>query len=409
MTGTAIRLLAPTEDVFVLPGVVIAYSVRVRGELDISILSSAYEILQRSYPALAAHLEVVDAGHMIVEQSESLRGVSVSDGHIDFPLVGAKLDRGVLSGLHVVRDGDQANVTLLIHHCIADSRHSLSVLDDLWSLYTDLAQGKPGDIVPHDYPDSLEKLLADSGISEPHRDGAPPPPAAVVLARHSPVSDKDGHPVETDPTIRCLLSTDCTAALVEFGHRHALTINGLVSAAILRAEAEVRNVPVEGVPYLYFVDLRKRLTPPVAGTAGTNVLSYASFTAARSTAGLSDLARMINEELQSELADCTIHRAGWQLPEVIKTSPENLATNWGRVPSLHSPAGLEIEDFRGMFCRLRRAYGVPSRRLPQQTQFFVVTTFRGRLSVELRVRSPAYLDAARERMAAVEHQLQSVV
>src|SRR5690606_30810964 len=90
-----------------------------------------------------------------------------------------------------------------------------------------------------------------------------------------------------------------TARLLELARTRAVSVNGLVTAAVLRAFAAVYGVDQVGC--VYPVDLRRRLDPPVAAAAGTNVSGLAAFT----TTEFDDvvtLARRIGTALHDDLA-----------------------------------------------------------------------------------------------------------
>ncbi|NKY24966.1 phthiocerol/phthiodiolone dimycocerosyl transferase family protein [Nocardia gamkensis] len=394
----SIRRLAPSEALFFDLGVFVGYSVRVRGVLDIPALSAAFEALRRSYPVLAAHVEIVDGHHLLVESPGPLPGVSVYAGDPGQPLSGANLDWGrALSGLHVVYDGDCASVTLVTHHCIADGHHSVAMLIDLWSLFTDTVGGRTPDTVLHDYPESMEKLFADRGISPPDIGSAEPARSAGIQLPAPGCTEPD----RTMTQLRCHLSARVTDELIAFGRRHGVTVNGLVSAAIVRTEADVRNLRLADITYSYLVDLRTHVTPPVEFTAGTNVIGFAVYRAPAGSIELIDLARGINEQLRTDLADGRIQREA--LIAANNPAPpecgEVRCSNGGVVPPLRSPAGLEPVD-----CR------------PVPTGFpfplYTIHRFSGRLSIELFVpagESGDDIDAARRRIATLESHLRCLV
>ena len=58
-----------------------------------------------------------------------------------------------------------------------------------------------------------------------------------------------------------------------------LGLNGLLSAVVLMAEWRLRETPNIPVPYVYPVDLRYVLSPPVSATACTNPVGMATYLA----------------------------------------------------------------------------------------------------------------------------------
>ncbi|MFI9403186.1 hypothetical protein [Nocardia sp. NPDC052316] len=393
-TSTAIRPLAPSEQMFAGAEIYVGYAVQVSGRLDLAALSSAYQATVRAYPVLGAGLEPAEGGnHILVSSTGVAPEISVVDGDPERLLVDPAFDqRLALSALRVVRDGDTASVTLLTHHSVADAYHSLAVLAQLWSCYTDVVAGQPVERDVHPYPQSVEELLAARGIekvadpdaAQQKPVGAAAPDSAAVHATEPAMPET----VSADSgfvslrTTRCHLAPAETAELVELGHREGVTINGLVSAAIMLGEAEVLGLSLTDILLTYPVDLRSRITPPVGLTEGTNVLGFANHLSTENT-GLLDLARDICESLRSGLASGTVQRTSLHMPETAgewALAPGMvIVTNWGRVPILRAPDDLCINDFRStLTARGDRAGGQDP-----EAPVYIVSTFGGRLSIEL--------------------------
>ena len=84
----------------------------------------------------------------------------------------------------------------------------------------------------------------------------------------------------------------------------------MVAAAILLAEWQVRDTPHIAIPYLYPVDLRHLLTPPVDATASTNPLGVATYLAKiKQGTELADLAADIVETFRSDLSEGLIQQS----------------------------------------------------------------------------------------------------
>ncbi|MFI6172915.1 hypothetical protein ACIBCN_39480 [Nocardia sp. NPDC051052] len=404
MTAThTIRPLAPTEAVYVGLGLFVGYSVHVRGHLGIVALSQAFAALRRAYPILGAYL-VANAQGAVLVGSSAPPVIRVFDGEVASVRYDTDLDAArAVCELHVVREGDRANVTLLVHHSVADGHHSLALLAELWSLYTDFVAGKRVPSVErHAYPMSLEALYAERGI-------APVEAEAAVPGDAPPAPDGERQLVALS-SLRCRLDEEQTAALVDFGHRQGATINSLVSAAILLAIADVHNVPLTEMPYAFLVELRSRVSPPVAFTEGTNILGYGRYVTEGDSVDLADIARAIGARLAADLADQRIHHAAVQaagskfavLQELQQAPAAALATNWGKIPTLRHPDTLELDDFWPLF---HIDAPIPAD-APEATPFFVITGFAGRLSVDLLM--PELTDSHREIVAALRDRLLSV-
>ncbi|QIS14030.1 phthiocerol/phthiodiolone dimycocerosyl transferase family protein [Nocardia arthritidis] len=410
---TAIRFLTPTEEMFFDMGAFIGYTVCVRGSLDEQRLSDAFAVLRDRYPALRARLGLVDGRLVYAAADGPLPGISVREGDVDTPLAGFDPDPGrILSDLRVVGDGIRACVALLVHHTVADARHGLALLAQLWSLYTDRMRGEPPRSA---YPESLERVLADRGVRRTDRDDnrlfTPP------SGEPTPLTD-GGARGHVAARARCLLSADATTTLRDIGRDRGVTVHGLVSAAIMRAHADVENVALPEISYVSAVDLRTRITPAVAPTAATDLLGYSPFHAETDTTDLVDLARGVNEQLSAQLDSGSIQIGALYTPDLAKIAPEPasrpktglMGTNWGVVPPLPSPDGLLIEDFRPASYR-NPPSGVLSTDGVHGRQSHFISTFAGRLGIELMSydASPGELATAEHKIAAVERHLMSLL
>ncbi|MEV6325185.1 hypothetical protein AB0M45_28980 [Nocardia sp. NPDC051787] len=379
--ATVIRPLAPSEAIFANSEVLVGYSIRVAGRLDLTALSAAFEAVVRARPILAARLESDGhGGHLLLESPGAPPEISVADGDPEQLLTGAQLDqRRTLGALCVVRDGDKAGITLVTHHSIADAYHSLAVFAELWSCYTDLARGCLPELAPHGFPRSVEDLLRERGVEKIDTPALPPRPVGV--ARINCADDPD---YQLPRTARCRLTREQTAALVELGHREKTTINGLASAAILLTEAELRGLPLTELSYTYSVDLRTRVRPPIGMTEGTNVLGFANFVPPPG-ATLVGLARGISDALRAGIGSGIVQQTPLHIPEIAAGPPPSapgivLATNWGRVRRPRVPDALRITDFRSIML------GKPDKtghRLQQPSGTIIISTFDDRLSIEI--------------------------
>ncbi|MBF6331088.1 phthiocerol/phthiodiolone dimycocerosyl transferase family protein [Nocardia transvalensis] len=406
-----VRRLAPSEEWFVRSGVYAAVAVTVRGDLNLPALTAAFEVLRQTHPVLAARLEPGDGGHLLVETAAPA-AINIYDDNSGSSLSGASLDSSrSLSRVHVMRDGQRTRVELLVHHAIADARHLLALLYRLWSTYTDIVQGIAFDTVRQRYPESMEKLLADRDIYSYGPDQEPPSWLPV-----DDVAPGYGTQLETTvtPTVRWRADVAVTESLIEFGHQHHVTVNGLVSAALLQGEADVLAVPITEIALGYLVDLRDRLTPPVEATLGTDVLGWASFTSSSNPdAGLLELARAISTSLRASIADGMLLRAAIQTgpgnmsdAEDVRIPPRNVTvTNWGRIPPLRLPANLEIDDLYAVIYNELRS---PDAAKPQPPLYWI-TTFSGRLSVQLTVAHPLDVESAQNRIDILRSRLLTMV
>jgi acetyltransferase len=365
------RALAPSEKTHAGMETYIGYTVRATGRLDLDALATAYRAVYRAYPHFAARLELHEDGPVLVESDEEPE-IVVGDGDLERPLTGVQVDqRRTLSALNVRRDGDEASVCLAVHHSIADAHHATDVLATLWSCYTDVVHGVPVDLPEHPYPRSLEDLLAERGI-HPHA------PATTGPLPSQPVA-----PV-VRPVVQHRMTAAATTALAELGHREHVTINGLLSGALLLAEAEIRDLPLTDLVYRYTVNLRRHLTPPVGPTEGTNVLGGVGFQVTDDIApDAVSIGRAIGARLRAGLADGSVARSLLDMlsrPAAgAKPWDPSLARavvsimNWGSIPPMRTPADLRLTNLHSA-SRIREVVALGG---------YVVSTFGGRTSIDL--------------------------
>lgn len=402
-----IRLLDPSEALYVGMGLSSGFSVRVHGSLDLLALSDAFDALRESHPVLGAQLRIGSHNVALVEPLSLPSALTVIDGNVETQRIAAELDSSrAVCELHVVRQGREANVTLLVHHCIADGPHLMALLVELWSHYTDIVADRPVSITRHDYPLSMEALFAARGIGGDFASDM----AHVML----PTADTTRPSVE--PVIhvglRCTLGEHATATLTDFAHRERVTLNALVSAAIVRALSQIYHVPVDAIPYAYAVNLRTRIVPPVSAMEGTAVIGRALFTASADCLDLLDIARSINRHFAAELTEDSIHQAAMatQLSNAAgmrfrQADVSAFSTNIGTVPTLRHPPGLKHTNFRILLYRDPAAV-LPSL-VANMPLSFAIFSFDGRLSVDLLVSHPD--DRSHAIIAAVDAELHALV
>jgi acetyltransferase len=395
------RALAPSERVHAIRETYIGYTVRATGRLDEDALAAAYDAVCLTYPQLSARIEADENGFALVE-SDARPAARIVTGDPDRPLAGLDVDQHrALSGLNVVRNGDEASVCLAVQHSIADAYHALEVFAALWSRYTDVLGGVPAHPARHPFPRSLEELLAERGI---HAKGPAATAVPAPLASGSPAA---GPP---DPLVRHVvqhrLTTAETTALVDLGHREHVTINGLLCGVVLRTEAAMRDLPLTDLILRYTANLRRRLYPPVGPAEGTNVLGGVGF---KAPGGIGSdalaIGRAIGEHLRAGLADGSVQRSlldmlsGPRGQDAKPWDPNQVLAvvsvmNWGVVPPLRTPDGLVLTNFHSA-SRMRDSTALGG---------YVVNTFDGRIGIDLAwpesdPRLPRRVDRLREELS----------
>ena len=213
-----------------------------------------------------------------------------------------------------IRDG-QTQPALYIHHSLADGHHQFSLVQDMFSWYTDLVcTGSIRPVTVQPAPDPLEVVLAERGVHKQNRSGLErfmPAMFAYDLppSRRAAADVKTGSPMRV-PMVWCQLNERQTEDLIAFCRAHRLGLNALLSAVVLLAEWQLRDTPNIPVPYIYPVDLRYFLSPPVSATECTNPVGVATYLAEIDhNTGVVDLARDIAETFRADLSDGVIQQS----------------------------------------------------------------------------------------------------
>jgi hypothetical protein len=359
--SSVIRKLANSEEMLAATEHFVGLGAHLEGPIDIDALSDAFDALLEAHPILCARLERdADGRHQFVTDDLLHSGIEVIQ--LDAPDAEAPAPRfdqsESLVGLRVtIRDG-QAHPTLYVHHALADGHHMYGLIEELLSFYTDLVcTGSIGPITAAPAPESIETVLAERGITKQQRSGIErflPAMFAYDLppSRRADTGIKPASPVRV-PTVSCRLSEEATHALVELCRAHGLGLHAVLSAVILIAEWQLRgrlNVPV---PFIYTVDLRYFLSPPVSATGCTNPVGLGTYLAEIDhKTGVIDLARDIAETFKADLADGVIQQSRLHfspqydgnapgLPDVV------LLSDNGLVPPVRTPPDVKVTATHG--------------------------------------------------------------
>jgi len=363
---SVIRKLAPSEDFFAETHTFTSVTLDLKGSLDIAAISMAFDTLLDIYPVYAGHVEQgADGRYQIVADDLLHPGMWIVEGD-DEPSSAMQLDQSVsLINLRVKPADGHSELTLYVHHSLADGNHIAGLLFELFSRYTDVVTtGDPGPVSPQPAPEPIEALLEQRGIQKQQRSGLdrfiPAMFAHELPPRRATNMTKYERPVAV-PTARGRLSKPETTALVQFGRKHRLFVNNLVSAAILLAEWRVRETPHIPIPYVYNVNLRPLLEPPVTPTGGTLALGVATYLAQITPdTDIVELARDIAGTLQVDLSDGVVQQSLLHFNLQYEGTLPGLAdivlsTNIGNVAAMPTPPDLEVVGFQSQFHRASSA------------------------------------------------------
>jgi phenolphthiocerol/phthiocerol/phthiodiolone dimycocerosyl transferase len=358
---SVIRNLAPSEEFFAETHTFTSVTVYLDGVLDVDAMSMAFDTLLEVYPVYAGHLEQgADGRYQIVTDDLLHPGIWIVEPGAEASSL-MQLDQGVaLLNLMVKASDDRAELTLFVHHALADGHHITGLFYELFSRYTQVVTtGDAGPVTAQPAPESIEAVLEQRNIGKLRRSGLdrfiPAMFAYELPPRRSSGGGRPAGPVGV-PAARGRLTKEETTALVKFGRRHRLFVNSLVSAAILLAEWRLRETPYIPIPYLCPVNLRGLLEPPVTPTGCTLALGVATYLAQiTSDTTIVDLAHDIADTLQADLSEGVIQQSMLHFSlqyEVIPGLPDAVIfTNIGNVSAMPALPGLELVDYRSEFHR----------------------------------------------------------
>ncbi|HTX96104.1 MAG TPA: phthiocerol/phthiodiolone dimycocerosyl transferase [Mycobacterium sp.] len=362
--GSVIRKLSHSEEVFAQYEVFTAITVQLRGLVDVDALSEAFDALVEAHPVLASHLERGSDGSWHLVADDLLHsGIWVIDRNNMIPLANREflLDQSVsLFNLRLTLGDGASELTMYFHHSMADGHHGAGLLDELFSRYTDVVDtGDPGPIIPQPAPLSMEAMLQQRGVKKLGLTGVERF-LPVMFAYELPASVKPtlvatpGSP-QAVPVTRIRLTEQQTEDLVEFSRENRVSVNTVVAAAILLTEWRFRETPHVPIPYVYPVDLRYFLNPPVSPTEATNLVGVATYLAEIGPdTDIVDLASDIGATFRADLADGVIQQSALNFGMAFEGTPRGLpplvfCTDVSALPAVRTPSGIELENFQGQF------------------------------------------------------------
>jgi hypothetical protein len=403
--SSPIRHLSPSEEFFAQAENFIGITLTLRGPVDVGAMSEAFETLCRVHPALAGHLERgADGRHQIMVDDYEHPGVWLEKtGDTSARRLPAQSQ--ALVELRLSLGEERSELTLYTHHALADAHHQFALLEKLFGWYTDIVTGAGiGPVKSEPIPESLEAVLSERGIGKLARFGLERYLPAM-FAYELPPSKRNAGRVDPRPVLvpsaTCRLSRRESQSLLDICAARRVSLNALVAAAILLAEWTIRDTPHLPIPYMYPVDLRFFLTPPVGATQATNPVGMAMYLAEiQPNTDIMELARDIVEAFRADLADGVIQQSflhfGLQyqgnppgLPDVVMT------TDGGELPPVRTPPGLTVEEYDVEVLFASTSAGV---------DMYSAATYDGRLVISYHSHGPGpdrYVREIHELLAAI--------
>lgn len=341
------------------------------GEIDLTALGRAFEILCQNHPVLRACIRQDDHGYMLYVPEDSHPELVIRDGNEttlwqepNNPWDPAR----ALSRLILFKGDNRGFVSLRADHCIVDGSAIASMFFELWNLYSSLFRGiKVSPKPQQSLPVSPYELLTQRW-------------GQISLAMSSDAT-RNNSPVLDCPSVRrrLVLSTSETTHLIAAAKTNRTSVYALVCGAIIVA---LRNLGTPRGPARMAcwsaIDLRNRVTPSVGATESTN---FSCRNRSDVTVAVNDDAIAVGREIKSQLDNAIARReVSINLSEYLSSQVETdleqrLATlmisNMGNLSQFEQPQGLTITD---LLTLTRRDVSL---KFPTHAVF----TFQGRLSV----------------------------
>ena len=404
--SSPIRYLTPSEEFYAQAENFIGITLTLRGPVDVGAMSEAFEVLLQVHPAHAGHLDHpgADGRHQIMVDDYEHPGIWLEKiGDTSAERLPDQSE--ALVNLRLRLGEERSELTLYTHHALADGHHQFALLEKLFGWYTDIVAGAGvGPVKAEAIPESLEAVLSERGIGKLQRFGLERYLPAM-FAYDLPPSNRNagrGDPQSVRvPSATCRLSRQESQDLVDICAARRVSLNALVAAAILLAEWTIRDTPHLPIPYMYPVDLRFFLTPPVGATQATNPVGMAMYLAEiHPNTDIMDLARDIVEAFRADLAEGVIQQSflhfGQQyqgnppgLPDVVMTS------DGGELPPVRTPPDLTIEQYDVEVLFASPSAGV---------DMYSAATYDGRLAISYHSHGPGpdrYVREIHELLAAI--------
>jgi hypothetical protein len=408
-TSSVVRKLSRSEEIFAETESFLGLAAHVTGPIDVDALSAAFDALLEAHPVLDGHLERGPDGrhHLAVDDllHPGIEVVEIDDPAAENPSMHFDQSESLIHLRLTICDG-QVQPSLYVHHALADGHHGFSLIEEMFSYYTDLVcTGSIRPVTVQPAPAPLEVVLAERGIQKQQRSGLERfmpamfaydlPPSGRAATDVKPAS-----PLRV-PMVACQLSERETDDLIAFSRARRLSLNALLSAVVLLAEWRLRgrtNIPV---PYIYPVDLRYVLSPTVSATACTNPLGVATYLAEIDhNTDVVSLARDIVETFRADLSDGVIQQSLLHFSPQYVGNPPGLPdvvmlTDNGPVPPMRTPPDVELT---AAHCELFFAVNAG-------IDMYMSRIFAGQLMVEYHTHAPEPEKA----IAAIHSLLRTVV
>ncbi|MEV7074316.1 condensation domain-containing protein [Streptomyces sp. NPDC093990] len=392
------RALCPVETLYVGQRSRAVLSCTLRGPVDVSALSAAFDATTEANPPLRSRIEQDGSGHVLrVLDADARPRLITRTGDADeayatelnrpLPL-GGPLSRAVLVS---APDGDSHLFVLVIDHTITDGHSSIALHNALWDRYRQSVEGSTGESVDPEgprWPEPVSRLLppVDDADTAKYLDGRLEEIRRhpVELVPYDAVPGEGADAGEHIEVRRLTLDADRTSRLRRTARASGVSVHALISATLL-VTARRRLPGDEGARTLGClspVDLRSRLSPPLPASALVPaVTTHLQTLQVSTTSQPLEVARAVHARL-GDFLNRGDHVHEMRITPEIPRNPALqlatvIATNMGVVPGPRLPEGLRAVDVR--LVPGRENYFPQAGRSPVMA---CVVSFEGRLSIE---------------------------
>lgn len=355
-SGSYVRTLSEVETFYVGLELVIWIEHRVTGPLDLQLLGSAWSLLRRKHPVLDCRVLPAEAGQALFAGNEPapLRIRELTEP--DWPPAHVLDHRETVSVLEVGVLRNHMSVTFGVSHALADGRVALKLCEELWSLYTSLAEGNCPELGPQATPKAVEQLLDERGVKKVDERCVEElcGPKAHVKPVELPVFE----PVDELVYEHVQFSSETTARLKAFAKASGQSVYGLlagvVAVAIRRGlpVPEAAEVPVElSSP----VDLAGLFEPAAQTWETANSIGFVwPVVHVRADSDPVDVGaealRQLREDIAAGVAEQSVlhmRKVHGKWPKAART----MLSNVGAVSVYPAPPGLKISEPRAIAVR----------------------------------------------------------
>lgn len=374
-----------------------AVTVEYRGEVDLDLLTRAFEVLCTRHPVLRARVHDGEGGPVLRVPPASEPSVVVHGERRGRESLGATarswdVERAVAQ-LDVVPAENGGVVALFTDHAVADGRSKHALFNELWALYTTLHDGgevsvEPGSALPSPPSALFDRYLGQRDEGDPGEQGAP-----TVLP-----PEARSRPSYTARRRYLTWSTEWTAGLVAAARQAGTTVTALLCGAILTAQRRILDPDGDPVEMACWapVDYRDRVEPPVGATAATNFgAPQEILVSVGKDADPVQVGREVKAKLDAALV--TLPRPEGQLGQLfsqLSRAPQAdlskaAISNSGIVAPLTHPASVQIVDWRVLTYHIRQTYPI-----------YTAHTYQRRLVLQFVYPAEFYPDEEMERLEA---------